>query len=120
MILDGVFSHVENCWIELEDPLFELDGDHLPVCFSITLTDHFKSTASPDAAPSKFSFSQLSLTLFSGTLETQTSPVILLPPPTSHSELDALVTFTKKAITASMEGSMVPPPRQKTAGPILG
>jgi hypothetical protein len=30
-ILDGVFSPVENYCIELEDPLFELNGDHLPV-----------------------------------------------------------------------------------------
>ena len=40
-ILDGVFAPSENCWIELDEPLFELDGDHLPVCFTITTPDHF-------------------------------------------------------------------------------
>jgi hypothetical protein len=52
-IVDEVFAPSENCWIELDEPLFELDGDHLPVCFTITTPDHFLIPQLPDVAPPK-------------------------------------------------------------------
>ena len=59
-ILDWVFSPSDDCWIEVEEPLFDLDVDHLLVCFTMTTPDHFSIARIPDAPPPKFSVSRLS------------------------------------------------------------
>jgi len=106
-ILYAVFASSENYWIELDEPLFQLDGHHLPVCFTISTPDHFLI---PDVAPPKFTMSQLLLPLFSKSSEARSSSPLHLSTPSIPAELDSLVTSMTEAIDACMRQSLVPDP----------
>jgi hypothetical protein len=103
--------------MELEDPLFELDADHLPVCFSVTTNDHFLLTLVPEAAPPKFTLSRLFLPLFTSAFDAASTSLIQLPPPTAPAELDSPVSSTTQAITSAMAEAMVPAPRHRRLVP---
>ena len=57
-ILDGVLLPAEDYWTSLDDPIFQLDGDHLPICFTITPKDSFPFSR-PAPPPPKFHPTQI-------------------------------------------------------------
>jgi len=118
-ILDGVFAPSENSLIELDELLFELNGDHLPVCFTITTPDHFLISQLPDVAPPKFTMSQHSLPFFSKSIEARSSSLLLLSTTSIPAEFDSLVTSMTEAINACMRDSLCRPPPQ-TPCSVLG